>query len=97
VSRSSKRLVEVPILTPASGESGHAEVIAVEVDKAVASRAGSYWSAGYARFLETGDTSALKPFEGETIGGRPLVVDPDVIEDFYFEHGHIDFQEYYKP
>jgi hypothetical protein len=24
------------------------------------------------------------------------VTDPDVIEDFYYAHGHIDFQEYYQ-
>jgi hypothetical protein len=74
-----------------------ADLVVVEVDDMEASLAGSYWSAGYARFLEDGDTDHLPPFQGLSIGGYPLVTDPDLIEDFYYAHGHVDFQEYYQP
>jgi hypothetical protein len=97
MAKSRRKSFEVPVLTPASDKPGHAELRPVKVDKVGASRAGTYWSAGYGRFLATGDVSVLEPFEGETLGGLPLLTDPDLIEDFYFEHGHIDFQEYYNP
>jgi hypothetical protein len=84
----------VPVLTK---RGGRAELLEAEVDREGASLAGSFWSAGYGRFLETGDVEVLEQFKGKTVGGLPLLTDPDRIEDFYFEHGHIDFQEYYKP
>ena len=73
-----------------------AEIVEVDADEEGASWAGSYWSYGYNGFLETGDTSRLDLYRGITVGGYPLVTDPDVIEDFYYAHGHIDFQEYYQ-
>jgi hypothetical protein len=97
----------VPVLTSARRLPGgfalrfmgedRADLVVVEVDDEEASLAGSYWSAGYAGFLGDGDTDHLDPFEGLTIGGYRLVTDPDLIEDFYYAHGHVDFQEYYQP
>jgi len=101
----------VPVLTSARflaarGEGEHgpgvdepdwAELVEVEIDGDEASWAGSYWSYGYAGFLETGDTSRLVMYRGVSVGGYPLVTDPDLIEGFYFAHGHVDFQEYYQP
>lgn len=74
-----------------------AELVVVDVDDDEASLAGSYWSYGYGGFLETGDTARLEVFRGQSIRGYPLMTDPDLIEDFYYAHGHIDFQEYYQP
>ena len=87
-------MTRVPVLT---SQRARPELKEVDVTPAESSLAGRYWSSGYGRFLATGDVSVLEPFEGETLGGLPLLTDPDLIEDFYFEHGHIDFQEYYKP
>jgi hypothetical protein len=74
-----------------------ADIVVVDVDEDEASWAGSYWSYGYAGFLETGDTERLDLYRGVTVGGYPLMTDPDLIEDFYYAHGHVDFQEYYQP
>jgi hypothetical protein len=82
---------------PGLGDSDWAELVVVEVDDDEASWAGSYWSYGYAGFLEWGDTERLDVYRGVTVGGYPLVTDPDLIEDFYYAHGHVDFQEYYQP
>ena len=60
-----------------------------------ASRIGAYWNA-VGRFLE-GDTGQLANFTGVTVDGVEFETDPDAIESFYEEHGHIDFQEYYEP
>ena len=73
-----------------------ATLVEVEVDADDASWAGSYWSSGYAGFLETGDVSKLDLYRGVTVGGYPLMTDPDLIEDFYSAYGHVDFQEYYQ-
>jgi hypothetical protein len=74
-----------------------ADLVVVEVDDDEASWAGSYWSYGYAGFLETGDTERLDLYRDATVGGYPLMTDPDLIEDFYDHYGHVDFQEYYQP
>ena len=99
---------QVPVLTSARsagtaslamrfmGED-QAELLVVDVDDDEASWAGSYWSYGYAGFLETGDTERLDLYRDVTVGGYPLMTDPDLIEDFYYAHGHVDFQEYYQP
>jgi hypothetical protein len=82
---------------PTAGQADWAELVEVDVNDSDASLAGRYWSHGYAGFLETGDTSRLDSYRGVSVGGYPLVTDPDLIEDFYFAHGHVDFQEYYQP
>lgn len=82
---------------PGRDDRDWAEIVEVDTDEAEASWAGSYWSYGYAGFLETGDTERLDLYRGVGVGGYPLVTDPDLIEDFYYTHGHIDFQEYYQP
>jgi hypothetical protein len=97
----------VPVLTSARRLPGgfalrftgddQADLVVVDVDYWEASLAGSYWSAGYAGFLADGDPDHLEPFRGMSIGGYPLITDPDLIEDFYYAHGHVDFQEYYQP
>jgi hypothetical protein len=97
----------VPVLTSARGLPGgfvlrflgddRAELVEVEVGDEDASLAGSYWSYGVGGFLETGDTSRLDFYRGRSVGGYALVTDPQLVEDFYFDHGHIDFQEYYQP
>jgi hypothetical protein len=74
-----------------------ADIVVVDVDDEEASWAGSYWSSGYAGFLETGDTERLDFFRRTSVGGYPLMTNPDLIEDFYYAHGHVDFQEYYQP
>jgi len=81
---------------PGPDDPDWAEIVEVDADEAEASWAGSYWSYGYAGFLETGDIGRLDLYGGVTAGGYPLVTDPDVIEDFYYAHGHIDFHEYYQ-
>jgi hypothetical protein len=98
----------VPVLTsgrelPVSGfalrflDTDQAVIAEVEVSQDEASLAGSYWSYGYRGFLETGDTEYLDFYRGRSVGGYPLMTDPDLVEAFYFDHGHIDFQEYYQP
>jgi hypothetical protein len=73
------------------------ELLVVEVvDPGEQSLAGSYWSAGFDGYLETGDLSRLDPFVGQAIAGFPLETDPDAIEDFYYAHGPVDVREYYK-
>ena len=81
---------------PKKDEPDWAELIEVEADEEGASWSGSYWSYGYQSFLGTGDTERLDLYDGVRVGGYPLVTDPDLIEDFYYAHGHIDFQEYYQ-
>jgi hypothetical protein len=95
MARGRRATIEVPVLTVA--RHGGADLVAVKVDQQGASLAGKYWSLGYGRFLETGDVSFLERFEDETVGGLPLLTDPDLVEDFYYRFGHVDFQEYYKP
>jgi hypothetical protein len=73
-----------------------AVLVEADVDAEEASVAGSYWSYGYAGFLATGDTDRLDLFRDQKVGGHRLMTDPDLIEDFYYAHGHIDFQEYYQ-
>lgn len=98
---------QVPVLTSARSVGSdsfamrfmgidQAELVVVDVDEDEASWAGSYWSYGYAGFLETGDVSRLDLYRGVSVGGYPLMTDPDLIEGFYFDHGHVDFQEYYQ-
>lgn len=83
-----------PLDTPAADI--EATLVEVNADPDEASWAGSYWSWGYAGYLETGDVSRLDLYRDVTIGGYPLVTDPVLVEDFYYAHGHVDFQEYYK-
>lgn len=79
----------MPVLTPQGLQT-------VTVDGSQpASRIGAYWNA-VGRFLE-GDAEQLADFTGETVDGVEFETDPDAIESFYEEHGHIDFQEYYEP
>ena len=82
---------------PGPNDPDWAELVEVEVEFVEASWAGSYWSYGYAGFLETGDAERLELYRGVAVGGYPLVTDPDLIEDFYYAFGHVDFQEYYQP
>jgi len=82
---------------PAHNEPDWAELVEVDVSRVEASWAGSYWSGGYDGFPETGDSSRLDQYRDVSVGGFPLMTDPDLIEDFYDAHGHIDFQEYYQP
>src|SRR4051812_22143032 len=51
-------------------------------DPAELSSAGDYWNSGYAAFLGTGDVGRLHQYEGDTIGGFPLMIDPDLVEQF---------------
>jgi hypothetical protein len=81
---------------PGPNDQDWAELVVVDVEFYEASDAGSYWSYGYPGFLE-GDMERLEPYRGVTVGGYPLVTDPDLIEDFYYAHGHVDFAEYYQP
>jgi hypothetical protein len=74
-----------------------AELVDVDVDDEEAALAGSYCSYGYGGFLETGDTDRLELYRGMSVGGYPLMTDPDLVEDFYYAHGHVDVQEYYQP
>jgi hypothetical protein len=82
---------------PGPLDSDWAELVEVDAEREEASWAGSYWSYGYAGFLATGNTDRLDLYRGVTVGGYPLVTDPDLIEDFYYAHRHVDFQEYYQP
>lgn len=81
---------------PVRGDRDWAELVEVDASRVEASWAGSYWSGGYAGFLETGDPARLDPYRALTIGGYPLMTDPELIEEFYNAHGHVDFQEYYQ-
>ena len=97
----------VPVLTSARNLPGgfalrflgedRAALVEVDVDSDEASLVGSYWSYGVGGFLETGDPARLDFYAGRTVGGYPLMTDPDLVEDFYYDHGHVDFQEYYQP
>jgi len=82
---------------PKKGEPDWAELVEVDTDEDGASWSGSYWSYGYTGFLETGDTERLDLYRDVSVGGYPLMTDPDLIEDFYYAYGHVDFQEYYQP
>jgi hypothetical protein len=73
-----------------------AELLDVLANDRDASLAGSYWSVGVARFLGDGDRRHLSDFERERVAGYRLVTDPDLVERFYADYGHIDFQEYYQ-
>jgi len=98
---------QVPVLTSGRNPPGgfalrylgedRAALVEVDVDAEEASLAGSYWSYGIAGFLETGDTARLDFYRGRSVGGYPLMTDPQLVEDFYFDYGHVDFQEYYQP
>jgi hypothetical protein len=83
-------VAQMPILS-----GGELRVVEV-TDPSEQSLVGSYWSAGFDGFLETGDVGRLAPFVGVTAAGLPLETDPDVIEGFYFDHGPVDVREYYK-
>jgi hypothetical protein len=97
----------VPVLTSAQNLPGgfalrflgedRAQLVEVDVDDEDASLAGFYWSYGIGGFLETGDVSRLNLYSGRAVGGYPLMIDPDLVEAFYFDHGHVDFQDYYQP
>jgi hypothetical protein len=87
-------MTTVPVLTE---RDGRPELVEADVDSTEAWLAGRYWSVGYGRYLETGDAAYLSQFDGEGVGGIPFVTDPDLVEDFYYAHGHVDFQEYYQP
>ncbi len=96
---SGRLLVQQGLAPPPSQslEGDWAELQTVDVEPPEASTAGSYWSSGYTNFLATGDPNHLTPFKDRTVGGFPLVTDPDLLEDFYYGHGHVDFQEWYQP
>jgi hypothetical protein len=59
-----------------------------------ASAIGAYWNA-VGRFLDTGDTSVLKPFEGMRIGGFVLETDPEVLEDMALR-SQLGFEDIYS-
>ena len=59
-----------------------------------ASTLGSYWNA-VRRLLNTGDVQALLDFEGASVAGQPLEVDPDVIEELGFRD-ELDFDDIYE-
>ena len=69
----------IPAPTDVDG-SDWAELIVVDVSDEDASFLGSYWEA-QRRFLGTGEVEHLKPFEGEVVVGRPVMTDPDLIEE----------------
>lgn len=46
------------------------------------------------RYLGTGDTSVLSPFEGKRVAGLILQTDPDTIEAFAIS-GELDFEDIY--
>lgn len=50
-------------------------------DQSTASMIGRYWNA-IRHYLWTGDTSGLKPFEGESVNFHRLLTDPDLIDDW---------------
>jgi hypothetical protein len=55
-----------------------------------------YWAQGVKHFIETGDESRLRDFQGVRIRGHRLETDPDAIEAFYMDTD-FDFQEIYEP
>jgi hypothetical protein len=59
-----------------------------------ASRVGAYWNA-VGRFLDTGDTSLLKPFRGLRVGGFVLETDPDLLEDLALR-SQLGFEDIYS-
>lgn len=104
-------MTEMPILTsgrflaqrglvepPEPGFEGDwAALITVEIIEPVeGSIVGRYWSSGFDGFLSTGDVGRLDEFDGERIGGFPLMVDPELIERWYFDHGPVDVADYYR-
>jgi hypothetical protein len=58
------------------------------------SKIGRHWNAVQA-FLRTGDTSLLREFEGEEIGGFRLETDPDAIEEWWRQR-ELDFLDIYE-
>ena len=67
----------------------------VEVqDSDEASRVGEHWNA-IKHFLNTGDETRLRGFDGETVAGVVLETDPDAIEE-WARTGEIDFEEIYQ-
>jgi len=74
-----------------------AEVVVAEVSGEEATRTGEYWQTGYHAFLASGDIGRLDAFEGETIGGYPLMTAPDLVEDFADVNRGFDPGELYQP
>lgn len=96
---SGRLLVDRGLIEPPYEDDGSdwAELYVVETrDPREASLAASYWSSGYRGFLATGDPQRLYAFDGETVAGLPLMTDPSLVEDFYFDFGHVDFAEIYQ-
>lgn len=73
-----------------------AQLVVVDVDGDDASVAGQYWASGVRNYLAAGVPAHLDAFDGETVGGLPLLTDPRLVEDFDAEFGHVDFHEYYE-
>jgi hypothetical protein len=95
---SGRGMVDAGLLAAPKDDDGRdwAQLWVVDTGPAEASLAGSYWAAGIAGFLGSGDVERLRWFDGETVGGLALVTDPDLIEDFDAEHGVVDFAEIYE-
>lgn len=64
------------------------------LDSREATVVGRHWSA-IGRLLETGDATALRPFEGRRVGGFVLETDPDVIEELG-RRGELSFEDIYR-
>ncbi len=60
----------------------------------VASTVGEHWNAVH-RFLETGDTSVLRPFRGKAVAGYRLETRPAVIERLG-HRGELSFEDLYE-
>lgn len=73
-----------------------AELIEVECDYEDAALAGEYWALGFDRFLSDGGSAHLDQFEGESVAGWPLMTVPDLVEQWYWDHGPVDVAEYYR-
>ncbi len=59
-----------------------------------ASKVGEYMNA-VKHFLNTGDTTRLRKFQGKSIAGRPLLTDPQTIENLAFRH-ELEFEDIYQ-
>jgi len=79
---SGRALVALGVIPAPTHDDGSdwAELIVADVSDEDASFLGSYWEAKR-RFLGTGEVEHLKPFEGEVVVGRPVMTDPDRIEE----------------
>jgi hypothetical protein len=95
---SGRALVDAGLIAspPDDDDGDWPELYTVDVGPDDAPVVGSYWSAGYGRFMATGAYGHLQQFDGTTIAGLPLLTDPGMVEDFYDAFGHVDFLEYYE-